>query len=695
MSRKKGLWYNAQTMFSRTKIDMKRYFLLALVAIVSLAGQHVVADGMKCVTPAKRLTVVDVSGVTPEERLFAVSVQGIVNQARPRIYLIGRESDKFWLERLKSRELVSDVRELQSIEELAEAYKYEVKGLVVYDEDIPDSINAATMIAATRKFAIASPEIAERLGTPVKADLRGKWQDSGEAYKWCYENLWDELSHDLASWADPSEMFFMQRDWLIAKKVFVFWISGEKDSMMAGADLPAEDYWTKKVLESTEGIAPVFGYPYGGEGIGLGEMRGTALTSSYGKYAVCTNFCSNLSVHSGYPTAKLEQKKREKPALDKKKAYISFVISDGDNLNVFQDAHLYDKPKIWNSRPEDRPHVVWTMSPVAAYVMPEIVRYYYESEDDSFVCGHAGAGYIYCRPFGMYADGITLEKYGKLTGEMCRTLDMSVVTMHDYLGLSACQMRQFAKGFGEIDGYLCDYTRSIGSPNEAKSYALDENTVAVHAVVTFNQELDKEARIEKAVGEIRKAAQDRPAFINCFLVNWWTEADEITEIAKRLGDEFVVVDAVNLCRLAAEHYSPVADNKNLALCAKITSPDNAGPDNSPGVSDIENICYLADGKTETYWDDEDGRDKYVLKLEFEKAVRPSKIEIVGYEQENYAPKAFTLTIDGEYIGQVKDIKYEDNVAVVDLPPSDCVEMTIEITDSYGPSPSIRELRIFE
>ena len=50
-----------------------------------------------------------------------------------------------------------------------------------------------------------------------------------------------------------------------------------------------------------------------------------------------------------------------------------------------------------------------------------------------------------------------------------------------------------------------------------------------------------------------------------------------------------------------------------------------------------------------------------------------------------------MLCDGKVVATVKDAQYDNNVLIVDLPPTRCTTVQLDITGSHGPSPAIREL----
>jgi len=133
----------------------------------------------------------------------------------------------------------------------------------------------------------------------------------------------------------------------------------------------------------------------------------------------------------------------------------------------------------------------------------------------------------------------------------------------------------------------------------------------------------------------------------------------------------------------------VAVAANLAPLGKATSPDNIEKD---GASHGDQAAI--DGQAATYWDEEDGQKLYRLVVTFVDPQTVSAISILGYQQQNFAPKDFEVLADGKSIKAVRDAHYADNVLVVSLPPTACRSLELKITGYYGRSPAIRELGIY-
>lgn len=144
----------------------------------------------------KHLQVADIYDAPGDIKLLLATLQGIVNRTEPRIYLLENiEEGKYtWL-----NDLDVPYTEHANYWSLVKMFKNEVRGMIIYDPEVPDTINVATTLAGIKNAVVASPEIAEELaGSPyhmkVLDDLRGKFEDRLDAYTWQFENLWDKTT---------------------------------------------------------------------------------------------------------------------------------------------------------------------------------------------------------------------------------------------------------------------------------------------------------------------------------------------------------------------------------------------------------------------------------------------------------------------------------------------------------------------
>ncbi len=140
----------------------------------------------------ERLDVADLTKLNGRDQALLTTLQGIVNRRQPRIWtlLAADGTDQTWLETVRLPQ-----RSVEDPLSLVERYRQEFSGAVLYDIDVPDSVNVATTLAGLRGAVIATPEQAESLQLTVVDDLRGRFAGRVDAYTWQLANLWPRCNH--------------------------------------------------------------------------------------------------------------------------------------------------------------------------------------------------------------------------------------------------------------------------------------------------------------------------------------------------------------------------------------------------------------------------------------------------------------------------------------------------------------------
>ncbi|WP_372628961.1 GxGYxYP domain-containing protein [Cohnella sp.] len=154
---------------------------------------------------AKHLDVADVYDAPGDVKLLMSTLQGIVNRKEPRIYLLENQEEGrlAWLNDLSVPYWLHD-----DYWDVFDAYRKEIKGVVVYDPAVPDSVNVATTLAGLEDAVVASPELAAKLtampyGLNVVKDFRGMFKDRMDAYTWQYDNLWSRTTRRMLVGLSP------------------------------------------------------------------------------------------------------------------------------------------------------------------------------------------------------------------------------------------------------------------------------------------------------------------------------------------------------------------------------------------------------------------------------------------------------------------------------------------------------------
>ncbi len=480
--------------------------------------------------PAKRLVVLDVQGLPPAEQMLALTLQGLVNRKQPRVYALGDFKDVKWLALLKQEGC--ERVDCPTLDELVNRFRGELAGAVVYDPADGYTVNLATMLAGVKGAVIATADLAARLKLTVIDDLHGRFAGPMDGYEWALENLWPQLEHRgmacmAPGWAAP-------RDYLVQFRLFTFWF----DCRVSRPLSAREALFFERLLSRMPPHGTVYGWWQDGDDGGIGEGRGVETSSHYGKITICTVGAYNLSVHSG---TRMPERLAQKPipfgSLDKK-AYVTFIVSDGDNFGM----NLYSViGRLWQEGLRGKVPIGWGICPTQVELTPDLVRYWYETAtpNDLFVCMD-GLGYVYPSSYGTaLGDGPAV--YGEFlreTAPYLKQLDQRHLWFLD--GTSrAGQMAQALS----LDGLFGEY----GVFPEQRQELLGPTAALWADVNPWEKPWDDVGVYVERIRQRTPAA--RPAFLFVGVNGFSIGPNEVARIMQQLGPEYIAVRPDELCAL--------------------------------------------------------------------------------------------------------------------------------------------------
>ncbi|KXT07825.1 hypothetical protein AC579_9692 [Pseudocercospora musae] len=165
----------------------------------------------------------DITTLTGEEQGLLVSLQSIANRKEPRNYLYWNKagedpegvnySPQVWLQGIADQLLgfVGKVHDVGSPFQLLDKYKADIEGAVVYDQDVPDTINLATTLAGMHNLLIANEELAIAHNLSIKHDFRGMFKNKLEVYEYGLAHLYSNTTKRMITAISPQETFSEQR----------------------------------------------------------------------------------------------------------------------------------------------------------------------------------------------------------------------------------------------------------------------------------------------------------------------------------------------------------------------------------------------------------------------------------------------------------------------------------------------------
>jgi len=507
-----------------------------------------------------RLTVYDIRKASPAVQLSVSTLTGLINRPQPQVYLLTTDEDAIWLQQLATSipHETAPASNDDSLASMLTSFRDYAKGLIIHDPDFLDSINIATMMAGQQDGIVVSPEQASALQTshqlPILADLRAHhWQQRLSAYEWARQNLLKGASQRVIAGLDPKTAAGV-RAFLVATRAFVYWL----DSRDILPD--PRDHW-----QSERALMQQIFASFAGQAVHLGwfidEASGVSLTSMAAIPVLATDYMTNLETWTSITPAAPPTRPAALPPTTmnaSNKIYLSFTISDGDNLQYIQH-HLFH---LWRDSARGSFPLGWTFSPAMSEAAPAMSAYYLNTAtpNDELIAGPSGAGYI----FPSYWPADQLPAFLQRTGRLMQNLGMTQVEMLDAGFLQSV-------GIPIVDDFLHPgMTLRDRSMQESIAAALAPFGVGgifsgagvifrpswnIFAGIPVYENLGLAGSVSQAVNMIRFAAVtffQRPLFLNVYILAWSMAPSNIKQVIEQLGSSYEVVTPGTLLAMLAK-----------------------------------------------------------------------------------------------------------------------------------------------
>jgi hypothetical protein len=371
--------------------------------------------------------------------LTIVGMQGVINRNGPKVYLnwegfeMGRAANfsQFWLTQLSQHidTVKIGLEGLEAVNFLFQRYGSLFNGSVIYDPDVPDTINLATMLAGLENRVILAPQQLGLPGIPdfdSVTDLRTLVEEQGwntteegkhKLYEWVYNNLWPQLEHRIIGVISPgpptaystSDYFplcLAARDYLIALRLTALWISPSEEPQAslfaqflddAPSPIPisgfyaADESGTVDLAAKYGDCVPVFTN-------GNGPLDCGSLTVFSSVRPEIIPYESNISIDRLFATL------GDKPA-------ITMWTSDGDAIMLLTSVS-YKWGRFWDYAP-NRLYGA-SINPMMIDLAPVVWNYYTQGNSTlarGLMTGSSGVGYTV--PY--YMNDTQLEAYLEYT----------------------------------------------------------------------------------------------------------------------------------------------------------------------------------------------------------------------------------------------------------------------------------------
>lgn len=323
-----------------------------------------------------------------DNQLIAIqTLQGIISRTdRSRVWIDNRDDTflNYLAENYGIRFDRNYARDFPGL--LAELKPYTSGQYVLYDMEDKPSISAATSMAGLLDAVAIDADLeasAKASGYSLAMDVRGK------DCRWVYENYGDKLNrhaiivHTNDYRRHPSVAYL--RDIGPALKVLDWWYGDE-------------DY-SRKVYSSMAPCSPVYGWQ---DPTTSDEGLSIKLHSEEGLVQIPSDWMLNLSVHAAMgPVLKnrkfLQKVTRQAPAKETGVHYVTFIMSDMDNiLTEIGTNSFYSTKKFYANEHRGQFPMSWGIAPSLVELSPAGVEMWYDgaTPNDAFVA-YCGLGYFY------------------------------------------------------------------------------------------------------------------------------------------------------------------------------------------------------------------------------------------------------------------------------------------------------------
>src|SRR5665648_24647 len=555
----------------------------------------------------EQIFVLDVSTISYTEQVCAAALQGLVNRVEARIFLDfgiyddpqARRTNEIFLDDdiwfNKFREILSNqdrhnltyyrdahglaVIEVESLDQLIRQFRGSLNGCVVWDTDLPDTVNVAIMLAAQEGLLAVNANLlpqAESQNLHVVHDLRGRWQNRLDLTQWTYENLFNKCKPGKVACIEPGWQRPEFIDYVVREKILTYNLSSQHKGLAQNLLLllafgPA---WLRELIFAlsldglirnlavrllgrssleirlnnriqqnikAESYPTIFGWHTKRDD----ELTFMLLLSANGLRLVPSHLAANFSFHAAVTPLNIKPAVAETeapPALDPQGTYLTFTLSDGDQLMMMSTGELGS----WRSTQRGQIPFNWEVQPLLIELAPALLEKFrtQATPNDCLIAGPSGAGYI-IPPLAPHP-----ERYLQETNRICRLAGIQVITSY-VADPPKRVLFQLGKNSQGIIGYLSGYA-VLG---RAPQMLLQDSVFIANQVPTVNQLWDNADKLLESIREIANhPTSQRPRFIGVHLFAYRTSYDDVVKFVSSINNPHIhVVRADTFLKLAKQH----------------------------------------------------------------------------------------------------------------------------------------------
>jgi len=337
----------------------------------------------------------DLNGAS--EILLAVSLQGIVAQKQASIYIeTNGPSAAYWFE-----ELNIDYIRVYDVWTLVEIFYDDIllNGYILYEVNT-ESVNVASTLAGIERHVMITKEIEELAidkGLVLVRDV------SDRTTRWVIDTFKDQINFEAIASQPINNL--ANRDFIIANQGLI--ITSIVRDLEGYDDLIPMD--TPMLGWGTDEVSDVY------------HLSQRAITT------IASDHAWNLSFLSQVEREALSQISKEPVTFNENKHYVSFIMTDGDNIQwLVGNDYYFHEERLAHPERGSIP-MGWTIAPLLYTLAPSVMDSYYQTAttNDEFIGGPSGIGYI--NPDVYPSQALSLN--ARRTSDYYEEVDLSYMTI--------------------------------------------------------------------------------------------------------------------------------------------------------------------------------------------------------------------------------------------------------------------------
>ena len=288
------------------------------------------------------------------------------------------------------------------------------------------------------------------------------------------------------------------------------------------------------------------------------EGAGVKIASMNGYATLPLDHARNFTVYAGLEHEKVEQKNSIKYATENKKDvhYVTFIMSDGDNLNY--DLAMMTSNSYMGTKSLGEIPFGWSYSPATYEWLPIATKYLYSNKmtyNDNFLAAVNGYGYMHPD---IYPQN-KIEDFAKRTAEYMKMTDMKYITLASFVD-DTSKLDSFIPSFSQYDQILGGHFNDMSSYGQCyvhseygggvvwyndKPFIYDREALALDWQITKDRSLTIETAISEMAYRINNIYERNINSIEGYtIINvhpWSVKYEDCVTLVEQFNDDVVVV----------------------------------------------------------------------------------------------------------------------------------------------------------